>query len=159
MFIINGLLGEGGFGKVTTAMFIESSSWYAIKTVNKDQLTRHKSGISMIFSELRALERLQHNHRLIVNLHFAFHDKTNCHFVLDLKTGGDLRYYIKKKTLFEEADVAFYVACISSALRFIHSKFIIHRDIKPGKNKNSIIKILILINFDLNTFHRKYNTR
>ena len=50
---------------------------------------------------------------------------------MDLKTGGDLRYYLKKKLSFEEKDVAFYVACISSALRYIHSKNIIHRDIKP----------------------------
>jgi serine/threonine protein kinase len=55
------------------------------------------------------------------------------YFVMDMRTGGDLRYYLKKKHIFEEKDVAFYVACLSSALMHIHSKNIIHRDIKPGE--------------------------
>ena len=52
--------------------------------------------------------------------------------VMDLKLGGDLRYYLRKKMLFEERDVAFYVACMSSALNHIHSRNMLHRDIKPG---------------------------
>jgi serine/threonine-protein kinase len=50
---------------------------------------------------------------------------------MDLKTGGDLRYYLRKKLIFEEEDVVFYLACLSSALDHIHAQNIIHRDIKP----------------------------
>jgi serine/threonine protein kinase len=39
---------------------------------------------------------------------------------------------LRKRYVFEEYDVAFYIAAISSALDHIHSKNIIHRDIKPG---------------------------
>jgi serine/threonine protein kinase len=56
---------------------------------------------------------------------------TSCYLVLDLKCGGDLRYYLRKKIVFDERDVAFYVACLSSALQHIHSMKIIHRDVKP----------------------------
>lgn len=52
--------------------------------------------------------------------------------MLDLKTGGDLRYYLRKRYVFEECDIAFYIAVISSALDHIHSKSVIHRDVKPG---------------------------
>ena len=53
------------------------------------------------------------------------------YLVLDLKTGGDLRYYLRKKIIFSERDVAFYVACLSAALAHIHSMKVLHRDIKP----------------------------
>ena len=46
--------------------------------------------------------------------------------------GGDLRYYIREKIAFSERDVAFFLSCISMALDYLHSKFVIHRDIKPG---------------------------
>jgi serine/threonine protein kinase len=93
------------------------------------ELVKHKMGTTMILNELEAMKRL--DHPAIINLHFAFHDKKRCFFVLDLKTGGDLRYYLRKRYVFEEYDVAFYIAAISSALDHIHSKNIIHRDIKP----------------------------
>jgi serine/threonine kinase 32 len=51
---------------------------------------------------------------------------------MDLRCGGDLRYYLRNRKIFEEVDVAFYIACMSSALDHIHSRNIIHRDIKPG---------------------------
>ena len=77
------------------------------------------------------MQRIEHS--FVIRLHFAFQDRGSCYLVLDLKTGGDLRHYLKKRTLFEERDVAFYIACISSALNFIHSKNVIHRDVKPGE--------------------------
>jgi serine/threonine kinase 32 len=60
-------------------------------------------------------------------------------------TGGDLRYYLRRKVLFEEKDVAFYVACISSALEHIHSRNMIHRDVKPGNYKLLMLLMLLIL--------------
>ena len=35
MFVIHGLIGEGGFGKVLTAVLVKTKKWYAIKEINK----------------------------------------------------------------------------------------------------------------------------
>jgi serine/threonine protein kinase len=83
----------------------------------------------MLINELLAMQRLEHS--FIIRLHFAFHDRMSCFLVLDLKTGGDLRHYLRKRIIFDEDDVAFYIACISAALDHIHSRKIIHRDVKP----------------------------
>ena len=55
------------------------------------------------------------------------------YLVLDLLTGGDLRYQIghHRKRYFSEQQTKFFIACIIESLIYIHSKNIIHRDIKP----------------------------
>jgi serine/threonine kinase 32/serum/glucocorticoid-regulated kinase 2 len=51
--------------------------------------------------------------------------------VLDLLSGGDLRYHISRNRRFSEEQTRFFIACIILSLEYIHNKSIIHRDIKP----------------------------
>ena len=110
----------------------------------------------MLMNELWSLQKL--DHPFIIRLHFAFHDSASCFFVFDLKTGGDLRHYLRKKLLFEEQDVAFYVACLSSALDYIHSKGILHRDVKPGRMlKQTTLYLFFLVTIAF--YCREHHTR
>jgi serine/threonine protein kinase len=52
------------------------------------------------------------------------------YLVVDLMSGGDLRFHISRKTFTEEA-VRFWIAELGCAIRYIHGQNIIHRDIKP----------------------------
>ena len=107
-----------------------------------------KKSINSIIYERELLSRL--NHPLIVNLQYAFQDYNNLYLVLDLLTGGDLRYQIghHRRQYFSEQQTKFFVSCIISALYYIHNKNIIHRDIKP-ENLVLIVKgiymLLILV--------------
>lgn len=70
-------------------------------------------------------------HKLIVNMRQAFQDRENLYLVMDLMTGGDLRYHICKKHRFSEQQTRFFAACIFSGLEYLHENKIIHRDLKP----------------------------
>ena len=80
-------------------------------------------------SERNLLSKL--NHPFIVNMYFAFQDFCNLYLVMDLLTGGDLRYHIAHQKTFSEAQTKFFISNMLLALEYIHSQNIIHRDIKP----------------------------
>lgn len=135
-FIFSRVLGEGGFGVVRAAQTVSLQrnlgvvySWFAVKEIKKVDIVNHKSGLEMVFGELLALKRLQHPY--IVTLHFAFDDKVSCFLVLDLLCGGDLRQYCKSHIVFDESHACFIGLCICSALEYMHSRYILHRDVKP----------------------------
>jgi serine/threonine protein kinase len=85
-------------------------------------------------------------------MYYAFQDRENLYLVMDLLTGGDLRYHICKYRKFDEETTSkyfipsarcnlnyinlklpleFWVACLVAGLEICHEKNIIHRDIKP----------------------------
>lgn len=71
------------------------------------------------------------NHPFIVNMHYAFQDKDNLYLVMDMLSGGDLRYHISRYRRFSEEQTRFFIACMVYTLEYIHTKNVIHRDIKP----------------------------
>lgn len=98
MFVVQGIIGTGGFGKVLAVTLQQTGKWYAVKEVNKVShpninmganiiyfckrdpiliqvdLVKHKTGHSMIFSELDAMSRVE-QHPFLISLHLAYHDR------------------------------------------------------------------------------------
>lgn len=81
-----------------------------------------------IIRERRMLEHV--NHPFICNLRYSFQDIEYMYLVVDLMSGGDLRFHISRKTFTEDA-VRFWISELGCALRYIHGQGIIHRDVKP----------------------------
>jgi serine/threonine protein kinase len=50
---------------------------------------------------------------------------------MNIMEGGDLRYHLSKLTVFTEGEAKFMLASVLLALEYLHSKFIVHRDVKP----------------------------
>ena len=96
--------------------------------MSKVKIIDRRSEIS-IMSERNLLSKL--NHPFIVNMYFAFQDFYNLYLVMDLLTGGDLRYHIAHQKTFSEIQTKFFISNMLLALEYIHSQNIIHRDIKP----------------------------
>ena len=117
-----------------------------------------KNSINAIKYERELLSKLNHN--LIINMHYAFQDYDNLYLVLDLLTGGDLRYQISRhpRQYFSEIQTKFFISCLVEALFYIHSQKIIHRDIKPENLVFDQNGYLHITDFGIAKFYSKNNS-
>ena len=114
---------------------------YALKEMSKVRIIDRHSEKS-IKGERDFLSVLLHP--FIVNMVCSFQDYENLYLVMDLLTGGDLRYHLCKIRHFSEEETKFFIACLLLGLEYIHSNNIIHRDIKPENlvsDENGYIRI------------------
>ena len=128
MFEFNTIIGKGGFGKVWKVQYKKTNEYFALKEMSKRKILDKKSEKS-INSERKFLSIL--NHPFIVNMHYAFQDNDNLYLVMDMLSGGDLRYHCSRYRSFSEEQTRFFIACITYSLEYIHTNNVIHRDIKP----------------------------
>ncbi|MCQ2820285.1 MAG: protein kinase [archaeon] len=134
-------MGKGGFGKVWKVQSKKTKDIYALKEMSKLKIIDKKSEKS-INSEREFLSLL-HN-PFIVNMHYAFQDSDNLYLVMDMLSGGDLRYHISRHRKFSEEQTRFFIACMILALEHIHGNNVIHRDIKPENlvlDENGYVRI------------------
>ena len=128
MFEFITVIGKGGFGKVWKVQYKKTKEYFALKEMSKRKILDKKSEKS-INSERKFLSIL--NHPFIVNMHYAFQDNDNLYLVMDMLSGGDLRYHCSRYRTFSEEQTRFFIACIIYSLEYIHFNNVIHRDIKP----------------------------
>ncbi|KAI8965181.1 kinase-like protein [Daldinia sp. FL1419] len=121
------VVGRGAFGKVRIVERKDTGLSFALKYIRKDEVVRSES-VRNIIRERRMLEHV--NHPFICNLRYSFQDIEYMYLVVDLMSGGDLRFHISRKAFTEDA-VRFWIAELGCALRYIHGQGIIHRDVKP----------------------------
>jgi serine/threonine protein kinase len=93
------VIGRGGFGKVWKVELRKSKKLYAMKEMAKARIISKRS-VNSVMNEKKFLSQL--NHPFLVNMHYAFQDRDNLYLVIDLMTGGDMRYHIGKHRRFSE---------------------------------------------------------
>ena len=93
------IIGRGGFGKVWKVESKKLNKLYAMKEMSKIKIIDKKSEKS-IKSERNLLSKM--NHPFIINMHYSFQDKETLYLIMDLLTGGDLRYHVFFNKRFSE---------------------------------------------------------
>jgi len=140
-FVFHYVIGRGGFGKVWKVEKKNQKIPFAMKEMSKARVISKKS-VSSVMNERQLLSIL--SHPFLVNMKFAFQDRENLYLIMDLLTGGDLRYHISRKKRFTEEQTKFFMASILIGFEYIHNQGIIHRDIKPENlvfEKNGYLRI------------------
>lgn len=83
-------------------------------------------------------------HANIVQFHRAFTYELSTYIVLELCPNGSVMDMVKKRKCLSEPEVRFYSVQIAGAIKYMHGKGIIHRDLKMGNiflDRNMNIKI------------------
>eukprot|EP01119_Soliformovum_irregulare_P018293 TRINITY_DN5583_c0_g1_i1.p1 TRINITY_DN5583_c0_g1~~TRINITY_DN5583_c0_g1_i1.p1 ORF type:complete len:676 (+),score=175.75 TRINITY_DN5583_c0_g1_i1:28-2028(+) len=129
-FDVGEVLGQGAFGAVVLISEKTSKKQYAMKKISKEQIGQNESAKKTVFNERDIFNLLVHP--FIVKLCYTFQDKAHLYFVLELCPNGDLGTHLKRVQRFDVTSAKFYIAETILALEYMHSKGVIHRDLKPN---------------------------
>lgn len=141
-FDIINILGKGAFGKVYLTRKKDSGKLYAIKTIRKDVVIETDQ-IEAINLERDVL--LNADHPFLVGMDFVFQSELRLYFVMPFIQGGELYKHFLNNKRFPEEVVKFYSIQIALAIGHLHSKGIIHRDLKLENiliDKDGYLKII-----------------
>ena len=131
-YVIQSVLGGGGFGVTYQASETTSNRVVAIKTVNafiqsRPDFQEHQE---RFVQEAFRLAKCSHNHVLRVD--DVCKEVDLWCMVMEYLTGGDLEEAVHTHGVMAEAEALDYIQQIGSALTYIHQQGLLHRDVKPA---------------------------
>lgn len=121
-------LGEGGFARCFQ-MKDSNGQIYAAKTVAKASIKNEKTKTKLL-SEIKIHKSLKHPN--IVNFVDCFEDDVNVYILLEICPNQSLMELLKNRKRLTEPEVRFFMVQIVGAIKYLHSRRVIHRDLKLG---------------------------
>ncbi|XP_022254813.1 ribosomal protein S6 kinase alpha-5-like, partial [Limulus polyphemus] len=121
LVIKEGLLGDGSFSVCRKCIHKQTGVEYAVKIISRKVDSAR---------EVRLLQYCQ-GHPNIVKFHEVHYDEVHTYIVLELLKGGELLERIRQKARFTEKEAGHIFQKLVSAVGFMHSRGVVHRDLKP----------------------------
>ena len=137
----NKILGKGSFGIVYLGTDIANDKYVSLKKIPAE-IMRDPQKIEALSNEILISSGVE-NENLVKILDLTEINKDK-YIVYEFCNGGDLRRYLRYFKRFEEKYVQYFMKQVLNGLSELHSKRIIHHDIKP---ENVLVE---LIPYDIN---------
>ena len=124
---IGKVIGKGAFGKVNLAIHRLTEKFVALKSISKQMMSNSQS-LKKVRQEYNILKRARHQN--IVRLYESFDTESHIVYVMEVCGGGDLLAYVRRRRKLKEGFAKFLFRQIILGLQYVHSKGVLHRDIK-----------------------------
>lgn len=121
-------LGEGGFARCFQ-MKDALGKIYAAKTVAKALIKNEKTKTKLLL-EIKIHKSLKHFN--IVNFVDCFEDDVNVYILLEICPNQSLMELLKTRKRVSEPEVRYFLVQVIGAVKYLHSRRVIHRDLKLG---------------------------
>ncbi|KAL6104536.1 plk3 [Pungitius sinensis] len=135
------LLGKGGFARCYEMTDLSSNKMYAVKVIPQSRVSKPHQR-DKITNEIELHKTLSHKH--VVKFSHHFEDQENIYIFLELCSRKSLAHIWKARHTLTEPEVRYYLRQIISGLKYIHSRGILHRDLKLGNffvNENMELRL------------------
>uniref|UniRef100_A0A672PPU5 Serine/threonine-protein kinase PLK n=1 Tax=Sinocyclocheilus grahami TaxID=75366 RepID=A0A672PPU5_SINGR len=135
------LLGKGGFARCYEMTDLANNKMYAVKVIPQSRVSKPHQR-EKIINEIELHKSLQHKH--VVKFSHHFEDQDNIHIFLELCSRKSLAHIWKARHTLTDPEVRYYLKQIISALKYLHNKGILHRDLKLGNffvNENMDLRL------------------
>ncbi len=148
-YIIEGKLGEGGFGVTYLAQKAQNRQRVVIKTLKDDLLSDPNFGWfrDKFRDEALLLSLCRHPNIVQIDNYFT-HGNLPC-IAMEYVAGEDLWKWVEKRGFMSETEALNYIRQAGEAVIVVHEKGLLHRDIKPQNIMVRDNQDAVLIDFGL----------